>query len=316
MMKRLNNSSSVESSVQRGRGGRRGQGRSQYFTTIPTEENPFTYHLSSSSSSSSSSGTLRGGRGRRERRGRRRGRGRAKERKLNGGNESDRAFVVHVTDSSESKDEDGEREQAFVVHMTDSESDSSKQVFHNQQNSEEGGESESRQGSHKKSKKRKFTEDGEELDDEILKCGTKVKNLTLDDISKIFKENFNAFEKVENWRHGKYNSSKVCKKDKQLLQKSRPSYPYTDQQLQHVDHLVDNKFLRNIPASTEFLSGLNREYTNAHQYNEDVRKPFILVKIYQLTNNISMETAEKFILDKINVKYFDDDFSDGQNFIV
>ena len=86
MMKRLNNSSSVESSVQRGRGGRRGRGRSQYFTTIPTEENPFTYHLSSSSSSSSSSGTLRGGRGRRERRGRRRGRGRAKERKLNGGN--------------------------------------------------------------------------------------------------------------------------------------------------------------------------------------------------------------------------------------
>ena len=137
-----------------------------------------------------------------------------------------------------------------------------------------------------------------------------MKNLSLEDISKIFKENFNAFKKVENWRHEKYKSSKVCKKDKQ------PSYPYTDQQLQHVDHLVDNKFLKDIPASAEYLSGLNREYTNAHKYNEDVRKPFILVKIYQLTNNISMETAEKFILDKINVKYFDDDFSDGQNFIV
>ena len=36
IMKRLKNSSSVESSVQRGRGGRRGQGRSQYFTTIHT----------------------------------------------------------------------------------------------------------------------------------------------------------------------------------------------------------------------------------------------------------------------------------------
>ena len=38
------------------------------------------------------------------------------------------------------KDEEGKREQAFVVHMTDSsESESSKQVFHNQQNSEKGG---------------------------------------------------------------------------------------------------------------------------------------------------------------------------------
>ena len=346
----------------RGQTGRRGRGRSQYITTIPTEENPFTYHLSSSSSSSS--GTLRGGRGRRERRGRRRGRGRAKEGKYNGEHESDRAFVIHVTDSSESesskqifhnqkkskksgsevfeckdkgkKDEEGKREQAFVVHMTDSsESESSKQVFHNQQNSEKGGseffkyegekdfvyhlksssESESKQGSHK-SKKRKAADDDEELDDDILKCGLKVKNLSLEDISKIFKENFNAFEKVENWRHEKYKSFEVCKKDKQLLQRSRPSYPYTDQQLQHVDHLVNNKFLKDIPASTEYLSGLNREYTNAHKYNEDVRKPYIMVKIYQLTNNISMETAEKFILDKINVKYFDEDFSDDQHFIV
>ena len=95
-----------------------------------------------------------------------------------------------------------------------------------------------------------------------------------EDISKIFKENFNAFKKVENLRHEKYKSSKVCKKDKQ------PSYPYTDQQLQHVDHLVDNKFLKDIPASAEYLSGLNREYTNAHKYNEDVRKPYILVKIW------------------------------------
>ena len=192
------------------------------------------------------------------------------------------------------KDEEGKREQAFVVHMTDSsESESSKQVFHNQQNSEIGGsevfkyedkkdfvhhlklssESESKQGSHNKSKKRKATDDGEELDDDILICGLKVKNLSLEDISKIFKENFNAFKKVENWRHEKYKSSKVCKKDKQ------PSYPYTDQQLQHVDHLVDNKFLKDIPASAEYLSGLNREYTNAHKYNEDVRKPYILVKI-------------------------------------
>ena len=61
------------------------------------------------------------------------------------------------------------------------------------------------------------------------------------------KENFNAFKKVENWRHEKYKSSKVCKKDKQ------PSYPYTDQQLQHVDHLVDNKFMKDIPASAEYL---------------------------------------------------------------
>ena len=134
-------------------------------------------------------------------------------------------------------------------------------------------ESESKQGSHNKRKKRKATDDGEELDDDILICGLKVKNLSLEDISKIFKENFNAFKKVENWRHEKYKSSKVCKKDKQ------PSYPYTDQQLQHVDHLVDNKFLKDIPASAEYLSGLNREYTNAHKYNENVRKPYILVKI-------------------------------------
>ena len=116
------------------------------------------------------------------------------------------------------KDEEGKREQAFVVHMTDSsESESSKQVFHNQQNSEIGGsevlkyedkkdfvhhlklssESESKQGSHNKSKKRKATDDGEELDDDILICGLKVKNLSLEDISKIFKENFNAFKKLK-----------------------------------------------------------------------------------------------------------------------
>ena len=101
------------------------------------------------------------------------------------------------------------------------------------------------------------------------------------------------------------------------MQKNRPSYPYTDQQLQHVDDLVDQKFLKDIPVTTGNFSGLNRKYTNAHQYNEDVRKPYILVKIYQLTNNIpTMETAEKFILDKLNVKYFDEDFSDNEHFIV
>ena len=40
-------------------------------------------------------------------------------------------------------------------------------------------------------------DNGEELDDDILICGLKVKNLSLEDISKIFKENFNAFKKLK-----------------------------------------------------------------------------------------------------------------------